>query len=247
LELVPTAIGMLTYLQGTTRPDISMAVHQCARFFMDPKLSHERAVKCIGRYLLETTNRGIMYSPDMKKCLLECYVDADFAGGWAKADADNPDNVLSRTGYIITYAGCPLIRESRMQNEISLSTAGSEYIALSTSMRYVISIMQLMDEIDKIFPLNNDKPKIHCKVDKEKSKTQCKVYGHNESCISMAKNRQFSPRTKHIAIKYHHFRRLANKTVTLHSIDTNEQMADALIKSLDTSKFEYLRKKYCGW
>ena len=26
------AIGMLTYLQGTTRPDIFMTVHQCARY-----------------------------------------------------------------------------------------------------------------------------------------------------------------------------------------------------------------------
>ena len=31
------AIGMLTYLQGTTRPDIAMAVHQCARFSSNPK------------------------------------------------------------------------------------------------------------------------------------------------------------------------------------------------------------------
>ena len=241
-----TAIGMLTYLQGTTRPDISMAVHQCARFSMNPKLTHERAVKRIGRYLLGTKDRGIIYKPNMMKGL-ECYVDADFAGGWAKADADNPDNVLSRTGYIITYAGCPLIWASRMQTEISLSTAESEYIALSTSMRDVISIMQLMDEINKIFPLVKEKPKIHCKIKEDVPETKCKVYEDNESCIAMAKNRQFSPRTKHIAIKYHHFRRLVNKTVTLHSIDTNEQMADALTKPLDATKFEYLRKKYCGW
>ena len=33
-------IGMLGYLQGTTRPDIAMATHQCARFNNDPHLSH---------------------------------------------------------------------------------------------------------------------------------------------------------------------------------------------------------------
>ena len=90
-----------------------MAVDQCARFSSNPMLSHEIAVKRIRRYLLGTKNLGIVYNPDMKKGL-ECYVDADFAGGWAKADADNPDNVLSRTGYIIMYAGCPLIWASRM-------------------------------------------------------------------------------------------------------------------------------------
>ena len=41
-------IGMLVYLQGTTRPDIAMATHQCARFNNDPHISHERAVKRIG-------------------------------------------------------------------------------------------------------------------------------------------------------------------------------------------------------
>ena len=49
-------------------------------FFNNPMLSHERAVKRIGRYLLGTKNRGIVYNPDLKKGL-ECYVDADFAGG----------------------------------------------------------------------------------------------------------------------------------------------------------------------
>ena len=35
----------LGYRQGTSRPYISMAVHQCARFNNNPKLSHERAIK----------------------------------------------------------------------------------------------------------------------------------------------------------------------------------------------------------
>ena len=43
-----TAVGMLTYLQGNTRPEISMAVHQTARFCNNPKLSHESAIKRLG-------------------------------------------------------------------------------------------------------------------------------------------------------------------------------------------------------
>ena len=38
-----TAVGMLSYLQANTRPEISMATHQTARFCIDPKLSHEQA------------------------------------------------------------------------------------------------------------------------------------------------------------------------------------------------------------
>ena len=57
-----------------------MAVHQAARFCIDPKLSHERAVKRIGRYLLGSKDKGIIFRPDVMKDV-ECYVDADFVGG----------------------------------------------------------------------------------------------------------------------------------------------------------------------
>ena len=93
-----------------------------------------------------------------------------------------------------------------------------------------------MQEIGAIFPIENIKPKMHCTV-----------YEDNESCISMATKRKFSPRTKHIAIKYHHFRKHVNKTIMVNSIDTKEQTADILTKPLEKGSFEYLRKKLCGW
>ena len=98
---------MLTYLQGTMRPDISMAVHQCVRFSIDPKLTYERAIIRIGRYLIETKDRGLICKVDKSKGL-ECYVDADFAGGWNPADPLNLENVMSRTGFVIRYSGIPI-------------------------------------------------------------------------------------------------------------------------------------------
>eukprot|EP00978_Attheya_sp_CCMP212_P041480 scaffold238285_cov31-Attheya_sp.AAC.3 len=49
-----SAVGMLGYLQGSTRPDISMTVRQCARFNNNPKMSHECAIMHICRYLKDT-------------------------------------------------------------------------------------------------------------------------------------------------------------------------------------------------
>jgi len=100
-------VGMLGYLQGSTRPDISMATHQCARYNNDPKLSHERAIQRIEKYLLGTQNKGIIFSPNPKQGL-ECFVDADFSGNWTAVDSEDPENELSNTGYIIFYAGCPI-------------------------------------------------------------------------------------------------------------------------------------------
>jgi hypothetical protein len=97
----------------------------------------------LGCYLLDTRKRGIIYNPD-KYLGLECYVDADFAGGWSQADLDNAENVLSRTGYVIMYANCPIHWVSRLQTEIALSTTEAEYIALSQALRNVIPLITLL-------------------------------------------------------------------------------------------------------
>ena len=124
---------MLSYLKSHTRPEISMAVYQTARFCNDPRLSHEKYIMRLGRYLLGTRTRGIVYNPNKSKGL-ECYIDADFSRGWTQADSDNAKNVMSRTGYVIAYAGCPIHFVSKLQTEIALSTAEAEYIDLSQSL-----------------------------------------------------------------------------------------------------------------
>ena len=103
-----SVIGMLNYLEKTTRAELAFAVHQCARFCENPRLSHEKAVHKIVRYLKSTKNMGMIFKPDVSKGI-ECYVDADFAGDWNSMDASNPANVLSRTDYVIMYCRCTLV------------------------------------------------------------------------------------------------------------------------------------------
>ena len=76
------AVGMLSYLKGSTRPEISMAVHQCARFCNNPRLVHEHAIRQITNYLTSTSNyvyllyinwhlttNGVVYKTDIVKCI----------------------------------------------------------------------------------------------------------------------------------------------------------------------------------
>ena len=88
-----SVIGQLSYLAATARPEIQFAVHQCARFSQDPKMVHEKAVKRIVRYLKRTPDKGLILSVDKTKGI-ECYVDADFAGGFSKPNATNPRDCL---------------------------------------------------------------------------------------------------------------------------------------------------------
>ena len=213
-----------------------MATHQCARFNSCPKLCHERAVKRICKYLLDTNDKGIIFQPDPTKGL-ECHVDADFSGGWASGEHSNPEAVLSRTGFVISYAGCPIYWCSKLQTEICLSTTESENVDLSMAMREVLPFLNLMGKIKPFLPVTDKNPNLFCTV-----------WEDNQSTIKVAESPKFTPRTKHIALKYHHFRKfVSNGTLKINPIDTLEQTADIFTKPLDQTKFEYLRKKLCGW
>ena len=104
---------MLLYLQNHSRPDLTFAVSQCARYTFCPKLSHEKALKRIGRYLQGTRDKGLIMQPTAE-LNVDCYVDSDFAGLWGYEDDQDPTCVRSRTGYIITIGGCPVLWSSKL-------------------------------------------------------------------------------------------------------------------------------------
>jgi hypothetical protein len=102
-----SAIGKLNYLAHHTQPDISMVVHQCARFCAARKAPHEFAVKRIVWYLLATKTQGLLLRPN-RSFSLDMFVDADFAGCWHKEFSHLWDSILSRTGYTVAFCGCPI-------------------------------------------------------------------------------------------------------------------------------------------
>ncbi len=131
-----------------------MEVHPTAQFSVNSMQSHELAIMRIGQYLVDNPERGIIYKIDRSKGL-EVYIDADFAGSWSAADSDNADNVLSRTGFIICYANCPIVWFSKLQTKIALSTAEAEYIAISHALCQMTPIQNLMKEIHCIISMPN--------------------------------------------------------------------------------------------
>ena len=110
---------------------------------------------------------------------------------------------------------------------------------MSMAMREVLPFLNLMSELNFFLPkeLNEKQPHFFCTV-----------WEDNRSCIRVAESPKFTPRTKHIALKYHHFRRfVSDGTLNIKPIDTKEQMADIFTKPLPEQQFVYLRKKLCGW
>ena len=231
-------IGQLNYLTSSTRPDIQFATHQCARYCNDPKLSHEVAAKRIVRYLKGTMEQGLTLKVDKSKGF-ECYVDADFAGGYSDANALDPQSCLSRTGYVITYANCPIIWSSKMQSTISLSTTEAECVALSSALRDVIFLVELVQEFELHgAPIpKSDKPLI-----------TCRTFEDNVGALELANNPKLRPRTKHIAVQFHHFRSyVQRKLITVQHASTTEQIAGIFTKALPRPAFLHLRSKLMGW
>jgi hypothetical protein len=241
-----SVIGKLNFLAQNTRLDISFAVHQCARFCTNPTALHELAVKRIARYLIYTKDKGLILHPT-KDFSLDMYIDADFAGMWHQQHSALRDNVLSRTGYIITFCGCPIHWVSKLQSEIALSTTESEYIALSMGTRELLPLRRLMTEIHQHTLIKLPLPS-QFNTTKTTSLTATQVFEDNESCIVLAHSEGTKVRTKHIALKWHHFKdQIRQGHLKIVKIGTHYNWADILTKPLGRQKFEALRKMIMGW
>jgi hypothetical protein len=60
------------------------------------------------------------------------------------------------------------------------------------------------------------------------------VFEDNNGALSLATSPKISPRTKHIAVKYHHFRSKigVDKGILIQRIDTTDQKADIFTNGL---------------
>ena len=151
---------------------------------------------------------------------------------------DDADTARSRSAFVIMYAGCPILWGSKLQTLIALSSTESEYFCLSTATREVIPIMELAKEMKQYgFDIGTTAPTVHCKV-----------FEDNSGALEIATVHKVRPRTKHINVQYHHFRQYVNSgQMSIQPIDTDEQPADMLSKSVPWKKLAKHRLFISGW
>ena len=241
-------IGKLNFLAQSTRPDIAYAVHCCARFMSCANSTHYVAAKRICRYLYGTRDKGLILTPKFEN-RLSAYVDSDFAGSWSRDTAHLRQSALSRAGFVITYAGCPIHWISKLESEIALSTCEAEYIALSMCARQLIPLRRILDELSKWFTVPSHlKETAHAHI--LTKQMQSVIHEDNAACLSLANDTSATtgPRTRHLTIKWHHFKdQIANGSMTVVKVDTSLNWADIFTKPLARSSFESLRKLMMGW
>ncbi|GJU21910.1 uncharacterized mitochondrial protein-like protein [Tanacetum coccineum] len=122
VHMYRSMIGSLMYLTSS-RPDIMFAVCACARYQVNPKVSHLYAVKRIFRYLKGQPKLGLWYPKDSPFDLV-AYTDSDYAG----ASLDRKS----------TIGGCQFLRcrliswQCKKQTVVANSTTEAEYVAASS-------------------------------------------------------------------------------------------------------------------
>ncbi|KAI2500827.1 hypothetical protein MHU86_13613 [Fragilaria crotonensis] len=237
--LTLTQKGLIQKIQEATgmKMNIAFAVSQVARFSHNPKKSHASAIKTIVRYLQRTHDKGMIVKPT-GDLTLDCYVDADFAGLHRRDPDTSPSSAKSRTGYIITLGGCPILWKSHLQSEISLSTLEAEYSALSSAMRTLLPLRTMLLELIDGLQL----------PDTFTSTVKCRVFEDNNGALLLATNQRITNRTKYFQVKWHFFwAHVRDGTIAIIKVDTQEQWADMLTKGLNRESFERVRRLVQGW
>ena len=206
--------------------------------FNNPKLLHEQGLKRNCRYLYRTQNQGLVFQPKLTD-RFKCYVDADWARNWLKTRPNDKTGALSCTGYLITYANCPIVWGSKIQSLVARSTTETELIALSTALREVIHLQNLLLELRGCnFPIPCTKPQV-----------VCHTFEDNAACIEVAQSdHKIRPRTKHISMRLFHFRDHVEKgLIQIEHVLSKYQLTNIFTKPLPWAQYMRLRDQIMGW
>lgn len=214
-------VGCLLFLVQGTRPDIAFAVHDVSRFNNNHQSVHWMAAKRILRYLKGTIDFKLRYSKHGNRNLIG-YTDSDWAS--------DVDTRRSCSGNVFKLSNGAISWFSKRQKTVALSSAEAEYMAMASCIQESIWLKQFGCELDKSF----DGP--------------VQVLCDSRSAIDLASSDGYRQRTKHIDIRHHFIReKVADGTVVVKYIPTNEMAADNLTKAVTKEKHNFCSKEVGLW
>lgn len=171
---------------------------------------------------------------------VDCFVDADFVGLWPHEDKLDPMCVKSRIVYVICLSDCPIVWKSRLQETIATSTYMSEHMVLSTSMKELLPLREVLDIIKYAVDMGSGNSSVYFKTTVWEDSDAYYILSNLEPGRGTSRNKFF-------AVKLHWFRsHLKPNHIEVKRIDSCEQKADTLTKGLSKTKFEQIRKFLCG-
>jgi len=152
--------------------------------------------------------------------LVDCFVDSD----WASDVVDSK----STTGIVIRIFGNPVFWKTIKQKTVSRSSTHAEYYALADATEEILFIKGILTDLG---------------VDAEDLKN-IKIFEDNSGALSLAKNGNFTKRSKHIDVALHFVHDyVSDNIIDVVKVDGTSNISDMLTKSLGRVKFAEFRQK----
>ena len=206
-------LGALLYC-CLTRPDILVCLGDLTKV-TKPTKAHEKLLDRCGDYVVTTPDLKQHFRPalNMHGHELTGYADASW-------DTD-PDTSRSRSGHIVEFAKCQVIRKARYQRFVALSTAESEFAAANACSTDVVWLRRVVNDLG--FPQTG--PTV--------------IFCDNIAAIILANSAVATRvRTKHILRRVRYIRdQVKNKEVKMLKILGTENPADFFTKVLSKRLF----------
>jgi len=211
---IRSMVGSLMYASLGTRPDITYFVNYISRYLTKPTVYIKKIVLQAINYLLDTPYIYIICYNDYTKIpQTVTFVDAGHASEVSRKGI---------TGNILKFGKTVVIWNSTKQSTYSLSTAETEYKALSETLKETLYMKALMEELG----LKQDLP--------------LRVYEDNTATIAMSNNPIINKKSKHIELAFHFFKDFVQqKVVQLFYIASKNQEADLLTKVVNSMDLFY--------
>ena len=217
-EVDPTAykrlLGSLLYVAVATRPDIAFPCSRLAQFSTKPRKVHYDQLLRILQFLVNTADLVICYDQD------QGFV------GFADASYETcKKSGKSFTGYVLLYAGAPVLWRSFLQTVVATSTGEAEYMALSPLCKEVIFATQLCTEVG----FDTDMPVL--------------TFDDSEPAIAIAMGTGLTKRSRSIRLSFHNVRDcVATGVIKLLKKSGKTNPADILTKGLGKEA----HNRYCN-
>lgn len=220
------AVGALHYLARATRPDISHAVGQVARFMASPGPLHWAAVLRIWGYLRRTKDialhvRGGKMGVHARAGGLSGFSDSDWAGC--------QESRRSHTGWVVFAGDTPMAWYSKRQESISQSTAEAEFVAACSLGNELVWWRLLAADFGQ--PITEPLP----------------LFCDNTAATALAKHAGRFQSTKHIELRYLKLReRQQCGEIVVEWVSAEKQFADIFTKNCGVADFRQMASQLLG-
>ena len=210
-RLYQALVGVLLYLNLTTRPDISYAVHYLTRYTAKPSSFHLSMAKRVLTYLRDTADHGLHYRRSENRDIV-CFVDASYADG---------DNRRSTYGYVISLGNNILSFRTKQQASVATSTTEAEFTAVANAVRELLYLKNLSSEVDLTTDMLPE------------------VYVDNQATIKILGNNGSSSKIKHIDVALQFLKE--RRDIKFRYVVSEDNIADVFTKPLAFNKFDKFR------